>query len=367
MSGQHGSYGHEHHHGHSEHQHGHGGHPAIAAANLVTDPVCGMKVDPATSKHRIEHARADLPLLLGRVPDEVRGRSGEVSASRRRRADPAATAKGAIYTCPMHPRDPAGWARATARSAAWRWSRWRSTAEAGPEPRARGHDPAVLDRAGADLAGRSSLEMGGHIPALGLHHLVPPRLSTWIQFLLATPVVLWAGWPFFVRGWAVAGEPQPQHVHPDRARDRGGLPLQPGRHPRAGRFPGGLPRHGRHGAGLLRGRRRHHRPRPARAGAGAAGARADRRRHPRPAEPGAEDRRAASGRTARTRRSPSTEVQVGDRLRVRPGRGRAGGRRGAGGPRRRRRIDGHRRIHAGREAARRQGHRRHGQRHRRRW
>jgi len=44
------------------------------------------------------------------------------------------------------------------------------------------------------------LEMGGHlVPAL--HHLVPPRLSVWIQFLLATPVVLWAGWPFLVRGW----------------------------------------------------------------------------------------------------------------------------------------------------------------------
>ena len=46
------------------------------------------------------------------------------------------------------------------------------------------------------------LEMGGHIPALGLHDLVPPRISTWIQFALSTPVVLWAGWPFFKRAWA---------------------------------------------------------------------------------------------------------------------------------------------------------------------
>jgi Cu+-exporting ATPase len=44
--------------------------------------------------------------------------------------------------------------------------------------------------------------MGGHIPALGLHDLVPPRISTWIQFVLSTPVVLWAGWPFFERAWA---------------------------------------------------------------------------------------------------------------------------------------------------------------------
>src|SRR3546814_6112824 len=34
-----------------------------------------------------------------------------------------------------------------------------------------------------------------------LHHLVPMKVSTWIQLVLATPVVLWAGWPFFERGW----------------------------------------------------------------------------------------------------------------------------------------------------------------------
>ena len=43
------------------------------------------------------------------------------------------------------------------------------------------------------------LEMGGHLfPSL--HQVVSPAASTWIQLVLATPVVLWAGWPFFVRG-----------------------------------------------------------------------------------------------------------------------------------------------------------------------
>jgi Cu+-exporting ATPase len=46
------------------------------------------------------------------------------------------------------------------------------------------------------------LEMGGHIPALRMYDLVPPQVSTWIQFALSTPVVLWAGWPFFQRAWA---------------------------------------------------------------------------------------------------------------------------------------------------------------------
>lgn len=45
-----------------------------------------------------------------------------------------------------------------------------------------------------------ALEMGGHLfPAL--HHLVSDHVSIWIQLLLATPVVLWGGWPFFERGW----------------------------------------------------------------------------------------------------------------------------------------------------------------------
>jgi Cu+-exporting ATPase len=45
-----------------------------------------------------------------------------------------------------------------------------------------------------------ALEMGAHL--FDLHHLIPPRISMWLQFALSTPVVLWAGWPFFVRGWA---------------------------------------------------------------------------------------------------------------------------------------------------------------------
>ena len=46
------------------------------------------------------------------------------------------------------------------------------------------------------------LEMGAHLPGLNFHHFVSPQLAIWVQFLLATPVVLWAGWLFFVRGWA---------------------------------------------------------------------------------------------------------------------------------------------------------------------
>jgi Cu+-exporting ATPase len=41
--------------------------------------------------------------------------------------------------------------------------------------------------------------MGGHL--IGAHGWIDQTLSNWIQLVLATPIVLWAGWPFFVRGW----------------------------------------------------------------------------------------------------------------------------------------------------------------------
>jgi heavy metal translocating P-type ATPase len=43
------------------------------------------------------------------------------------------------------------------------------------------------------------LEMGAHLFDL---HLLAGQTSNWVQLLLGTPVVLWAGWPFFVRAWA---------------------------------------------------------------------------------------------------------------------------------------------------------------------
>lgn len=43
--------------------------------------------------------------------------------------------------------------------------------------------------------------MGGYVPALEMEHLITPGIRRWVELFLATPVVLWGGWPFFVRGW----------------------------------------------------------------------------------------------------------------------------------------------------------------------
>src|SRR5438445_7568404 len=44
--------------------------------------------------------------------------------------------------------------------------------------------------------------MGDMLPGQPLRHLIPGRVSAWLQLVLATPVVLWGGWPFLQRGWA---------------------------------------------------------------------------------------------------------------------------------------------------------------------
>ena len=174
-------------------QTGHGHHHAPGAAN-VRDPVCGMSVDPATSKHRFDHAGETLHFCSA----NCRTKFAANPAKHLDKPDPPPTAPaGTVHTCPMHP----------------------EIHQIGPgtcpicgmalEP-----DVASLDAApnaeltdmtrrfciGAVLAAPVVvLEMGGHL--IGGHGLVAQALSNWFQFAFATAVVLWAGWPFFVRGW----------------------------------------------------------------------------------------------------------------------------------------------------------------------
>src|SRR5271167_2732216 len=115
-------------------------------------------------------------------------------------APPAPTVTGVIYTCPMHPQirqvGPGN-----CPICGMTLEPVKTTAEAGEN-----HELTDMTRrfwVGLALAlPVFVLEMGSHIPALRMHDLVSPQVSTWIQFALSTPVVLWAGWPFFERAWA---------------------------------------------------------------------------------------------------------------------------------------------------------------------
>ena len=69
------------------------------------------------------------------------------------------------------------------------------------------------------------IAMGHLIPGHPLQRLASSHFWGWVELGLATPVVLWCGWPFFVRGGAVGHQPQSEHVHPHRPGRQRGLPL----------------------------------------------------------------------------------------------------------------------------------------------
>ena len=200
MNGQHTGHGHAHQHGAGcGHDHHHGPGPA-ADSVVVTDPVCGMKVDPATSKHRLEHGGTTFHFCSAGCRAKFEA-DPEKYLKPKEAVAALATAprKGAIYTCPMHPeirQEGPG----NCPICGMALEPLEVTAEAGPNHEL--IDMTRRFRIGLALAlPVVVLEMGAHVPGLGLHRLVSATGSTWIQFLLATPVVLWAGWPFFVRGW----------------------------------------------------------------------------------------------------------------------------------------------------------------------
>jgi Cu+-exporting ATPase len=170
------------------------------AATTVTDPVCGMKVDPATSKHRFDHAGTTYHFCSAGCRAKFEADPAKYLAPKADAPPPVPAQADAIYTCPMHPhirqKGPG-----SCPICGMALEPVEITAEAAPS-----HELAEMTRrfwVGLVLAlPVFILEMGGHIPALGMHRLVPPHISIWVQFALSTPVVLWAGWPFFQRGWA---------------------------------------------------------------------------------------------------------------------------------------------------------------------
>ncbi len=177
---------------HSPHATGsHAGSCHHADAALAKDPVCGMTVDPVAAKHHAEHA--------GRIYSFCcAGCRGKFAADPEKylATAPAAAPAGVIYTCPMHPEvRQAG--PGTCPICGMALEPELATAKAAPNP-----ELADMTRRfwiGLALAAPVViLDMGAHL--FGPHRSIDPRLSDLMQFGFATPVVLWAGWPFFARG-----------------------------------------------------------------------------------------------------------------------------------------------------------------------
>jgi len=170
-----------------------GKHGATGEGDFAVDPVCGMHVDRRTAKHRFEYREREILFCSARCRERFQV---EPEKFLKPREAQAATPAGAVYTCPMHP----------------------EVRQIGPgscpicgmalEPEQvsldQGPDAELIDMsrrfriALALTVPVFAIEMSRHF---GLVHLVPSAWSNWLSLALSTPVVLWAGAPFFVRGF----------------------------------------------------------------------------------------------------------------------------------------------------------------------
>jgi Cu+-exporting ATPase len=173
------------HHGHS---------PDDTAAETATDPVCGMKVRIAGAKNTTLHAGQTYYFCSPRCLAKF---TADPERYLKPLETPPAAPAGTIYTCPMHLQirqvGPG-----TCPICGMALEPEVATADTGP-------NPELIDMQRRFWIGVVLtvpvvvLEMGDHL--FNLHMLLGRAVSNWVQFALATPVVLWAGWPFFVRGW----------------------------------------------------------------------------------------------------------------------------------------------------------------------
>jgi PPK2 family polyphosphate:nucleotide phosphotransferase len=171
-----------------------------SASHPTHDPVCGMVVDPVTIKHSVERGGQSYYFCGGACETKFLS-----DPARYLRADskPAHSAVGelrAVYTCPMHPQ--------IRRNAPGSCPICGMALEVQGVHEGEGTSPELKDMTrrfaiGAVLATPIFvLEMGSHLRLLNLHHYLSDTVSMWIQFGLATPIVLWCAWPFFQRAWA---------------------------------------------------------------------------------------------------------------------------------------------------------------------
>jgi P-type Cu+ transporter len=178
-------------HGHDHH---HSKVGAAPAAHLAVDPVCGMKVDPHTAKYRGEHAGRTYYFCSAGCREKFVAHPNRYLGKEQKPAP--VVPEGAIYTCPMHP-EIRQVGPGSCPICGMALEPLLTTADTGP-------NPELVDMTRRFWIGLVLslpvlvLEMGQH--AFGLD-LLPTQTSNWVQLAIATPVVLWAGWPFFVRGW----------------------------------------------------------------------------------------------------------------------------------------------------------------------
>ena len=179
--------------------------PGPEENDLARDPVCGMAVDRISAKHHDEHlgstsffCSAGCLNKFQEDPDRFLNSPGQGPAAPYLPISAVGDVpEGSIWTCPMHPeirKDGSG----TCPICGMALEPLEPTLEEGPNPEL------------SDMSRRFWISALLSIPLVVLTlgaevfgwQILPMRISMWAQFVLASPVVLWGGWPFFERFWA---------------------------------------------------------------------------------------------------------------------------------------------------------------------
>ncbi len=160
------------------------------------DPVCGMSVDAAAAKHSTSFGGQTHYFCCAHCLEKFRGDPDRYLAQ-----GPAAhpAAASGQHTCPMHP-EVVSSGPGSCPACGMALEPVMIAAEEGDNP-----ELAEMQRrfrvSLALTVPVLAIAMGEMIPAQPLGRLAPAGAWAWVQLLLGTPVVLWGGWPFFVRGW----------------------------------------------------------------------------------------------------------------------------------------------------------------------
>ena len=164
------------------------------ATPVVHDPVCGMKVDPAATKQQVKHQGTEYYFCSTDCQAKFVADPAKYVGNAKAPDKPLHTSD-VIYTCPMHPQ--------IRQKGPGHCPICGMTLEPETASAETGPNPELLKMTRRFWIGLVLavpvvvLEMGGHL----MHLPLSESLSNWIQFAFSTPVVLWAGWPFFERGW----------------------------------------------------------------------------------------------------------------------------------------------------------------------
>ncbi len=178
-----------------EHTHAHSPHESQANDETLKDPVCGMVVTPA-SVHHVDHQAKTYYFCSAGCRTKFQADPGKYLARPEHldHVEPVMSDSGAVYTCPMHPeirQDHPG----TCPKCGMALEPLIPELEEDENPELKAFQRRFWWTLPLTII-VTVLAMFGH-----QWHLMSSSTQTWVELLLSLPVVLWAGLPFFIRGW----------------------------------------------------------------------------------------------------------------------------------------------------------------------